>query len=98
MIKEYLKLLAQRESKVVLGKYYSNMWVLVIVFIATFISIAFSNGSMMYLEEKMNDPFTNWVDIPNDAENSQFENFKNVLEESRTRKNFNISVSRFLIK
>lgn len=95
MIKEYLKLLAQRESKVVLGKYYSNMWVLVIVFIATFISIAFSNGSMMYLEEKMNDPFTNWVDIPNDAENSQFENFKNVLEESRTRKNFNIKNVQF---
>lgn len=95
MIKEYLKLLAQRESKVVLGKYYSNMWVLVIVFIATFISIAFSNGSMIYLEEKMNDPFTNWVDIPNDAENSQFESFKTVLEANDTRERFCIKNVQF---
>lgn len=90
MIKEYLKLLAQRESKVVLGKYYSNMWVLAIVFIATFVSIAFSNGSMIYLEEKMNDPFTNWVDIPNDFENSNFDAFKSELEEERTREHFRI--------
>ena len=95
MIKEYLKLLAQRESKVVLGKYYSNMWVLVIVLIATFISIAFSNGSMIYLAEKMNDPFTNWVDIPNDAESSQFENFKSELEKKDTRNNFHIKNVQF---
>ena len=84
MVKEYLKLLAQRESKVVLGKYYSNMWILAIVFIATFVSIAFSNGSMIYLEEKMNDPFTNWVDIPRDNEkNDNFKDFKSVLEKRR---------------
>ena len=95
MVKEYLKLLAQRESKVVLGKYYSNMWVLVIVFIATFVSIAFSNGSMTYLEEKMNDPFTNWVDIPNDAESSQFDSFKSVLEANDTRERFCIKNVQF---
>lgn len=95
MIKEYLKLLAQRESKVVLGKYYSNMWVLAIVFIATFVSIAFSNGSMVYLEEKMNDPFTNWVDIPNDAENSKFEEFKSVLEGNDVRERFYIKNVQF---
>lgn len=88
MIKEYLKLLAQRESKVVLGKYYSNMWVLVMVFIATFLSIAFSNGSMIYLEDKMNDPFTNWVDIPTDAENKKFEKFKSALEDNELREHF----------
>lgn len=90
MVKEYLKLLAQRESKVVLGKYYSNMWILAIVFIATFVSIAFSNGSMIYLEEKMNDPFTNWVDIPKDNENSNFDRFKSVLEDEEICKQFSI--------
>ena len=90
VIKEYLKLLAQRESKVVLGKYYSNMWILVIVFIATFISIAFSNGSMIYLEEKMNDPFTNWVDIPTDVENSNFDRFKSVLEDKEVCNKYSI--------
>ena len=95
MIKEYLKLLAQRESKVVLGKYYSNMWVLAIVFIATFVSIAFSNGSMVYLEEKMNDLFTNWVDIPNDAETSKFNDFKDMLEGKNTRERFYIKNVQF---
>lgn len=90
MLKEYLKLLAQRESKVVLGRYYSNMWILVIVFIATFLSIAFSNGSMLYLDEKMNDPFTNWVDIPNDNENLNFNRFKDVLENKDVRERFSI--------
>lgn len=90
MVKEYLKLLAQRESKVVLGKYYSNMWILAIVFIATFVSIAFSNGSMIYLEEKMNDPFTNWVDIPKDNENSNFDRFKSVLEDEEVCNKYSI--------
>ena len=90
MVKEYLKLLAQRESKVVLGKYYSNMWILAIVFIATFVSIAFSNGSMIYLEEKMNDPFTNWVDIPRDNDNDNFDDFKNVLEEKEVCDKYSI--------
>ena len=90
MVKEYLKLLAQRESKVVLGKYYSNMWILAIVFIATFVSIAFSNGSMIYLEEKMNDPFTNWVDIPRDSDNRNFEDFKSVLEKKEICDKFSI--------
>ena len=63
MLKEYLRLLALRESRVVLGHKYVNLWLLTIVLVATFVSIAFSNGSMIYLEEKMNDPFTNWVNV-----------------------------------
>lgn len=65
MLNEYLRLLARRESKEVLGKKSANLWLLTAVLAATFISIAFSNGSMIYLDEKMNDPFTNWVDIKN---------------------------------
>lgn len=80
MMKEYLKLLARRESKVVLGGKWANLWLLTIVLVATFVSIAFSNGSMKYLSEKMNDPFTNWVNIEN-----QFEGDKlNDLQESLT--------------
>ena len=62
-MKEYLKLLAKREGRIVLGHRCANLWLLSIVLMATFLSIAFSNGSMLYLSEKMNDPFTNWVNI-----------------------------------
>ncbi|MBO7260565.1 MAG: hypothetical protein J6U97_03630 [Bacteroidaceae bacterium] len=70
MLKEYLKLLARREAKVVLGGKMSNLWLLTLVLVATFVSIAFSNGSMKYLRDKMDDPFTNWVSIENSYEDN----------------------------
>lgn len=63
LFKEHQYLLMQRESRVVLGRKAVNLWLLVLVLTATFFSIAFSEGSRAYLEEKMNDPFTNWVNI-----------------------------------
>lgn len=82
MLKEYLRLLARRESKVVLGNKWANLWLLTIVLVATFVSIAFSNGSMIYLSEKMNDPFTNWVNIENSYGADKFDEFReNLVDE-----------------
>lgn len=64
---DYFRLFICREGKVVLGKRYSTIWLLVAVMTATFTAIAFSNGSMKYLAYKMDDPFTLWVDIKNDG-------------------------------
>ena len=69
---DYLKLFLKREGKVVLGKNYSNIWLLTIVLTATFMAVAFSNGSLLFLSDKMNDPFINWVDIKNDGQNREF--------------------------
>ena len=63
LFKEHQYLLMRRESHVVLGRKAVNLWLLVLVLTATFFSIAFSEGSRSYLDEKMNDPFTNWVNI-----------------------------------
>jgi hypothetical protein len=62
----YFSLFVKREGKVVLGKSYSNLWLLVGVLTATFLAISFSNASLKYLKHKMDDPFINWVDIKND--------------------------------
>lgn len=70
-LKEHLNLLIKREGKVVLGKHYINLWLLTAVLVATFASVAFSNGSLLYLNEKMNDPFTNWVNIENKSQGSE---------------------------
>lgn len=59
----YFSLFVRREGKVVLGKSYSNLWLLVGVLTATFLAISFSNASLKYLRHKMDDPFINWVDI-----------------------------------
>ena len=79
MLNEYLRLLAKRESKEVLGKRMANLWLLTAVLAATFLAIAFSNGSMLYLSDKMNDPFTNWVDINQEFRSNRYEQFRREL-------------------
>lgn len=79
-MKYYLKLLMGREAKEVLGKNGANLWLLTIVLVATFTSIAFSEGSMNYLEDKMADPFTNWVSIKKDnLSDEKFNKFREQL-------------------
>lgn len=78
-MKPYLKLLMARESKEVLGRGYSNLWLLTLVLVATFASIAFSEGSMIYLRDRMEDPFTNWVSIAREAGDS-VKYYKDALE------------------
>ena len=62
-IKEHQSLLIRRESKDVLGRRALNLWILAAVLTATFTAISFSKASTAYLENRMNDPFTNWVNI-----------------------------------
>lgn len=91
MLKEYLRLLARRESKVVLGSRWANLWLLTIVLVATFVSIAFSNGSMIYLSEKMNDPFTNWVNIENAYGADKFDEFRANLADENVQSHYGFS-------
>lgn len=91
MLKEYLRLLARRESKVVLGNKWANLWLLTVVLVATFISIAFSNGSMIYLSEKMNDPFTNWVNIENAYGADKFDEFRDDLADESVQSHYGFS-------
>ena len=87
-MKEYLQLLAQREGKVVLGKRLFNLWLLTLVLAAMLISVAFSNGSLKYLSDKMNDPFTNWVDINNGFGSSNFPAFVYALQQEENKEHF----------
>ena len=90
-MKEYLKLLGQREGKVVLGKHFFNLWMLALVLAAMLISVAFSNGSLKYLSDKMNDPFTNWVDITNGYGSSDFPAFVNALQQEENQNHYKYS-------
>lgn len=66
--RDYFKLFVKREGKVVLGKNFSSLWLLTTVLTLTLLAISFSNASINYLSEKMNDPFINWVEIRNTGE------------------------------
>ncbi len=70
---DYIKLFLRREGRIVLGKNLSNVWLLTLVLTATFLAIAFSNGSLIFLEDKMKDPFINWVDIKNNNQDKDFD-------------------------
>lgn len=77
-----------REGKEVLGKHCSNLWLLTLVLVATFSSIAFSEGSMIYLRDKMEDPFTNWVSINKSTDNEKFNQFRDALTDEATAQKF----------
>ena len=79
---DYLNLFIRREGKIVLGHRYSNVWLLTAVLTATFLAIAFANGSLNYLNYKMNDPFIKWVDIKKDNKESAFERLEQDLADS----------------
>lgn len=90
-MKQYLKLLMAREGKEVLGKKGSNLWILTLVLVATFASIAFSEGSMIYLRDKMEDPFTNWVNIAKSTDAERFSKFCSDLNNPEYKERFGYS-------
>lgn len=90
-MKQYLKLLMAREGREVLGRRCSNLWLLTLVLTATFASIAFSHGSMIYLQDKMEDPFTNWVDIPIEGNGDKFKDFALSLDDPQLQEQYGFS-------
>lgn len=69
---DFIRLFFFKESKILLGKNYINLWILLGILFITFSTIGFANGGLKYLAKKMNDPFVNWVgvNIPFDQQNS----------------------------
>lgn len=85
---DYFRLFVKREGKVVLGKNFSNLWLLTAVMTATFLAIAFSNASLDYLSYKMDDPFINWVDIKNEYGEGDFYGLEYALDSDENKEKF----------
>lgn len=85
MSNDYFKLFVKREGRVVLGKNFSNLWLLTLVLTFTFLAISFSNASLNYLSYKMNDPFVNWVDIEQDHGDEDVEGMLKGLADSTNK-------------
>lgn len=88
---DYFRLFVKREGKVVLGRNYSNLWLLTAVLTATFLAIAFSNASLNYLSYKMDDPFINWVDIKNEYGEGDFIGLEYALDSDENREYYHYS-------
>ena len=88
---DYFRLFVKRESKVVLGRKLSTLWLLTAVLTVTFLAIAFSNASLNYLSFKMEDPFINWVDIKNNYSKEQnLEGMLIALEDDSIKEKYHI--------
>lgn len=85
---DYIRLFIKRESRVVLGKNNSTLWLLSVVLAVTFLAIAFSNASLNYLSYKMDDPFINWVDIKNEYGEGDFTTLENALDRQENKEKY----------
>jgi hypothetical protein len=60
---DFNKLFQKKERHELQGKKFMNLFILVGILFITFIALGFANGSLIYLNKKMSDPFIQWVNI-----------------------------------
>jgi len=72
----YTGLFFNKERKALLGKGWVNFIILSSILFFTFLAIGFANGSLHYLDKKMNSAFVNWltVNIPFEKSDNTFIN------------------------
>ena len=80
--KDFYRLFFRKERRALLGNKRWNFWILCSILFMTFLAIGFANGSLLYLQDKMKDPYVNWVDITVNYEVSDdISEIKNALNE-----------------
>jgi ABC-type Fe3+-siderophore transport system permease subunit len=81
--KDFYRLFFRKERRALLGNKRWNFWILCSILFMTFLAIGFANGSLLYLQDKMKDPYVNWVDITVNYEMADnISEIKNNLNES----------------
>lgn len=61
---DFKHLFYRNETKELLGKKNKHFWLIVVILFFTFLAIGFSNGSLEYLKDKMEDPFVRSISAP----------------------------------
>ncbi len=82
----YAKLFRKKEGQVLLGKSYSNLFILTLIISFTFLAIGFANGALEYLNVKIKDPFVNWITIPLPSSKSSGSAFHQIMDNLNDRK------------
>ena len=87
----YKSLFLKKEGKALLGKKYINFLILTTILFFTFLAIGFANGSLEYLNNKLNSAFVNWLNmsIPfSRSEGREIDNIIGKLNESGNKERF----------
>ena len=82
----YADIFVKREFTSIVGKAWTNFWILAAVFAVTIFALEFSRSGVKYFSYKMSDPFINWIDV---KEQTNFEAF--MEETERLKDTFNIA-------
>jgi len=61
---DFKHLFYRNETKELLGKKNRHFWLISVIMFFTFLAIGFSNGSLNYLKNKMEDPFVRSINAP----------------------------------
>lgn len=86
---DFKRLFFRKEGYALAGHRYANIWILVGILFITFMAIGFANGSLSYLQQKMDDPFINWVsvEVPTGV-GEEIDKVKTVLNNTENRTEF----------
>ena len=89
---KFENLFRKREGKSIMGKRYLNLLILFSIFAVTFLAIGFSNGSRIYINDKMNNPFVQWitVQIPFAVEPEYIDSLMREFRNGSVKKEFEI--------
>lgn len=92
LARNYDELFYRNEGQSLLGPAFSNLIRLVGILLITLLAVGFANGSLEYLNEKLSNPFVNWltIDIPY-IRNTDSEKVIKNMEPASIREDFNIS-------
>lgn len=89
----YFQLFFRKELKSVLGKYLINFWVLSFTILLTLLSLGFANGSLRYLNAKMNSPFVNLVSFTPKGNESDVNNLLKDLNSSSFKSTYYYNIA-----
>lgn len=88
---KYKQLFLVKEGRSLIGKGYTNLIALIAILSITLMAIGFANGSLEYLNKKLNDPFVNWITITiPQARADQTNKMLQVLNSEEIKKEFSI--------
>ena len=93
LTKDFIEIFINRESQLIEGSNKQNLFIVALLFFVTFFAIAYSLKGLDELKERLDNPFTNWVDLPvmTDAKEDTYTMLKSFLDSDNLKDSFGLS-------
>lgn len=90
---DYEWLFFKNEFNELTGEKYNRLSRLIAILLVTFLALSYAKGSYDYLNQKMNNPFTNWVTVPIETQQNELKRqpIQRYFEKDENRKAYGLS-------